>query len=300
MGDSDGTYDFTLIPEFIELLKAGNQFVNGSRVKGKMDAGAIPFLHRYLGVPLLTWTLNLLSGAKFSDAHCGMRGFTREAAMRMGLNSSGMEFASEMILQATRSELRTAEIPIPYRLRKGESKLRTFADGWRHIRFMLLHCPTPLFVVPGAALSIVGMIVMLALVGGRLDIGSFSFDIHYMVVGSILSILGFQIVSLGISARLYALSIGILKRDDLISWGLRFLKLERGLMIGSIVAGAGFGILFGILVQWLVWGFNNSGGMMGASILGMTLFVIGIQIIFGSFFNSLLSMRFPRDGNSNN
>lgn len=226
MGDSDGTYDFTLIPEFLKRLKEGHEFVNGSRIRGEMDDGAIPFLHRHIGVPVLTWTLNVLSGANFSDAHCGMRGFTREAALRMGLSSPGMEFASEMILQAARENLRTTEMPIPYRLRKGESKLRTFSDGWRHIRFMLLHSPTHLFIMPGAAMLMIGMVMMPALVGGRLEIGATSFDIHYMVVGSMLAMVGYQLAILGISARMYALSIGLFRHDLLIARGMRYLNLS--------------------------------------------------------------------------
>lgn len=299
MGDSDGTYDFTMIPEFLKLLKEGHEFVNGSRIKGDMDDGAIPFLHRYIGVPVLTWILNRLSGANFSDAHCGMRGFTKEAALKMGLTSPGMEFASEMILQSSRAELKTTEMPIRYRTRKGESKLRTFSDGWRHIRFMLLQSPTHLFIAPGVFLLVIGMAMMLALVGGKLEVAGLSFDIHYMVVGSILAVLGFQIASLGLSARIYALSIGLFRRDALITKGMNILSLEKGILLGSLTAGAGLAILASILIRWLMWGFD-SGGMLRPSLLAMTLVVIGVQAVFSSFFLSLLSMKLSRDSISNN
>jgi hypothetical protein len=301
MGDSDGTYDFTQVPEFLDLLRQGHEFVNGSRLKGKMDDGAIPFLHRYVGVPALTWVLNFLSGTKFSDAHCGMRGFSREAVQKMGLRSPGMEFASEMILQASRSNLRTYELPVPYRIRKGDSKLRTFSDGWRHIRFMLLQCPTHLFVAPGTALLAAGLLITLALVGGRLDIAGASFDLHYMVVGSVLAILGYQLAGLGISARVYSLSIGIMRKDKLIDWALGKLSLERGLLIGAGVAGAGVAVLLFVVYQWINMGFGfNDAGMMRPAILGMTLLVLGAQTVFGAFFLSLLSMKVNTDSVSTN
>ena len=201
IGDSDGTYDFTLVPDFLERLRQGYDFVNGSRLKGDIDDGAFSFAHRYVGVPFLTWALNRFSGSKFSDAHCGMRGFSREAIDKMGLRTGGMELASEIILQAARADLKVAELPVPYRARAGESKLRTFADGWRHLRLMLLYSPTHVFVVPGTALLVAALIMLLALVWGRLNIGSLSFDIHYMVVGSILAILGFQVAALGLQGE---------------------------------------------------------------------------------------------------
>jgi glycosyltransferase involved in cell wall biosynthesis len=154
--DSDGTYDFSLVPQFLEHLRNGCEFVNGSRTKGDISPGSMPFLHRYVGVPILSWLLNRLTGAKFSDAHCGMRGFIREAVEKMELRTSGMELASEMILQAARANIRTAELPISYRARKGESKLHTFSDGWRHLRFMLLYSPTHLFALPGVASRYLG------------------------------------------------------------------------------------------------------------------------------------------------
>ena len=292
MGDSDGTYDFSLVPQFRDLLREGYDFVNGSRIKGQLEAGAIPFLHRYIGVPFLTWMLNRLSGARFSDAHCGMRGFSREAVAKMGLRSPGMEFASEMILQAGRSNLRTIELPIPYRSRKGESKLRTFSDGWRHIRFMLLNSPTHLFMVPGVSLLVVGLLIMLALVGGKIEIAGSSFDIHYMVVGSMLAILGAQVAALGLSARLYARSIGLIRWDPLLSWGYHHLSLERGILAGSLVTVVGCGVLAAILAQWIAWGFSfQSAGMIRPALLGLTLVVLGVQTIFSAFFLSLLSMR---------
>ena len=297
IGDSDGTYDFTVVPEFLERLRQGYDFVNGSRLKGDIDDGAIPFLHRYVGVPILTWALNRFSGSRFSDAHCGMRGFSREAIDKMGLRTSGMELASEIILQAVRADLTTTELPIPYRARAGESKLRTFTDGWRHLRFMLLYSPTHLFLVPGAVLSTAGVILLLALVWGRLDIGVVSFDIHYMVVGSILAILGFQLVALGLQARVFALSIGLVNVDSLISTGRRHLTLERGLVLGGVILAAGLGVLSWIVASWVARDFSfDPTNMLRPALLGLTLVVIGAQAIFTSFFTGLLAIGLENRG----
>ncbi len=291
IGDSDGTYDFTLVPEFLERLRNGYDFVNGSRLKGDIDDGAISFLHRYVGVPMLTWALNRFSGSRFSDAHCGMRGFSREAIDKMGLRTGGMELASEIILQAVRADLTTTELPIPYRARAGESKLRTFTDGWRHLRFMLLYSPTHLFLAPGAALFAAGVIMLLALVWGRLDIGSVSFDIHYMVVGSILAILGFQLATLGLQARVYALSIGLVSVDGLVAAGMRHVTLERGLVFGGVILSAGAGVLAWIVASWVARDLSfEPTNMLRPALLGLTLVVIGAQAIFTSFFTGLLAI----------
>lgn len=296
IGDSDGTYDFSLVPQFLVPLRSGCDFVNGSRTRGEMSPGAMPFLHRYVGVPILSWLLNRLTGAKFSDAHCGMRGFIREAIEKMELRTPGMEFASEMILQAARAKLRTSELPIPYRARKGESKLHTFSDGWRHLRFMLLYSPTHLFAIPGVASLALGLIMLLALVWGRVQIGGMSFDIHYMVVGSLLTLLGFQMLALGAYGRMYAYSIGILRDDPLISWGKRHLTLERGLVVGAGIAAGGIGLLVWVLASWISgeFGSHPSGTFLRPALLGLTLVLIGTQTLFSAFFTSLLAMKFDR------
>jgi glycosyltransferase involved in cell wall biosynthesis len=300
IGDSDGTYDFSLVTQFLVPLRNGCDFVNGSRTKGDMSPGAMPFLHRYVGVPLLSWLLNRLTGAKFSDAHCGMRGFIREAIEKMELRATGMELASEMILQAARAKLHTAEVPIPYRARKGESKLRTFSDGWRHLRFMLLYSPTHLYAIPGVASLMAGLIMLLALVWGRVQIGEVSFDIHYMVVGSLLTLLGFQVLSLGAYGRMYAYSIGILRDDPLLLWAKRHLTLERGLIVGLGVSGIGLGLLAWILATWLSGEFSShpSGTFLRPALLGLTLVLIGMQTIFSAFFISLLAMKFNKQQES--
>ena len=292
MGDCDGTYDFSLIPQFMALLREGRDFVNGSRLKGSMDPGAMSLSHR-LGVPILSWVLNRLSGLKLSDAHCGMRGFSREAIEKMQLQTPGMELASEMILQAARANLSTAELPIPYRAREGTSKLRTFSDGWRHLRFMMLYSPTHLFAIPGAASLAVGLAILLALVWGRVQIGGVSFDIHYMVVGSLLALLGTQVLALGVYGRTYALSIGVLRDDPIIIWGKEHLTLERGLLVGAGIVAIGIGLLVAILAMWISreFTFQPLRDMLRPGLLGLTLVVIGTQTVFSAFFLSLLAMK---------
>jgi hypothetical protein len=205
-----------------------------------------------------------------------------------------MELASEMILQAARAKLCTAEVPIPYRARKGESKLHTFSDGWRHLRFMLLYSPTHLFVIPGAASLAVGFIMLLVLVWGRVQIDGISFGIHYMVVGSLLTLLGFQVLALGVYGRMYAYSIGISKDDPLILWAKRHLTLERGLIVGLGTSGIGAGLLVWILATWISagFGFPSSEPLLRPALLGLTLVLVGTQTIFSAFFCSLLALKF--------
>jgi glycosyltransferase involved in cell wall biosynthesis len=291
IGDSDGTYDFTLVPQFLSYLRQGYDFVNGSRTKGQIEPGAMPFLHRYIGVPILSWILNRLCESKLSDAHCGMRGFSRDAVEKMGLRTPGMEFASEIILQAARTNLKIAELPIPYRTREGKSKLRTFRDGWRHLRFMLLYSPSHLFLLPGIAGFSIGFLMLLGLVWGGVQVGGVLFDIHYMVAGSLVALLGYQLLALGVYGRAYATSVGILKKDGLLEWGRRYLTLERGLAVGGAVTAIGAGILTWILMTWVIDDFSfKAGPHIRPALLGLTLVLIGVQTMFSAFFLSLLTM----------
>ncbi len=294
MADSDGTYDFADIGRFIKPLKDGHDFVMGSRLKGTIEPGAMPWSHRWIGVPCLTWLLNRISRTAISDAHCGMRSFTKEAFDRMQLISPGMEFASEMIFAAAREKLRIAEEPIRYMPREGKSKLHSLKDGWRHLRFMLLYSPTLLFLAPGSSMLILGLLAMLTLVWGPLVIGSAILDINYMIVASLLALLGFQVLSLGLYAKSYSVTVGFTSEDGLIRFLSRQFNLERGIVLGSLVALAGLGILAGILYVWVQsnYGFDpqQAIGMLRRGLLGMSFLVLGVQTIFSSFFLSLIRM----------
>lgn len=292
MADCDGTYDFEQLPRFLGLLREGYDMVTGDRTGGDTGADAIPALHRYVGVPILTWLLNVVSGAKVADAHCGLRAFTREALDAMDLQTGGMEFASEMIIKASRFGLKIGEVPIDYHPRIGESKLRSFPDGWRHLRFMLLYSPTHLYLLPGLSMLVAGLAMMLALVGGPLRAGGLFFDYHFMVVGSLLVLVGLQCGILGIFAKVYAISQGMIRSDALINRLAPHFSLERGLVAGTATIAIGFALLLAILAIWVSEGFGLQGGtLIRPALLGMTLVAAGVQILFSSFFLSLLFIK---------
>ena len=287
LGDADGSYDFADVPAFVAELREGHDLVLGSRFAGQILPGAMPWLHRYVGNPVLTGILGLFFGQRVSDAHCGMRALTRDALDRMRLRTSGMEFASEMIAMASRQGLTVGEIPITYHPREGESKLRSFRDGWRHLRFMLLLSPTPVFLVPGLAAIALGLAGILALLPGPIRVGALSFDFHFMFVASALAILGVQLVVLGLAAKTWARSEELVRGDRWLWFLDRWFTLERGLLLGLGVLAAGVGINAKILVDWLRAGRGELFAVRPA-LAGLTLLVVGAQLAFGSFFISVI------------
>ena len=294
MADADGTYDMTLIPKFVDPLKEGYDLVMGIREHDTMDAGAQPFLHKYVGVPILTGLLNMLSGSEVSDAHCGMRGFTREAIDRMNLRTTGMEFASEMILKAHRYRLKTTEFSIPYYARPedSESKLRTFSDGWRHLRYLLLESPTFLYVLPGLVLMALGIGVMAALAPGAVSVGSISFDFHYMIVGSLAALVGWQAVTLGIFAKVYAVVEELAPSDRMVETVIKRFNLEKALVSAGVIAATGAGLLVWTAGSWISqgFGFADPTAYLRPALLGATLFGIGTGTGFSAFFVGALLM----------
>ena len=286
MGDADGTYDFELIPRFVARLKEGHDLVVGSRFAGEILPGAMPWLHRYVGKPVLTGILGLFFGQRVSDAHCGMRALTRDANGRMQLRTTGMEYASEMIAIAMRQGMRVSEIPITYHPREGESKLRSFRDGWRHLRFMLLLSPTPLFLVPGLLAIVLGFAGLLVLLPGPVRVGGLSFDFHFMFVASALAMLGVQLVVLGLAAKAFARA-ELHVEDRWIGLLDRWFTLERGLLLGFAVLAAGVGVAGAILWQWLSAG-RTALFAVRPALAGLTLLVVGAQLVFGSFFISVV------------
>lgn len=287
LGDADDTYDFGVVPEFVAALKAGNDVVLGSRFRGRILPGAMPWLHRYVGNPILSGILSVFFGRRVSDAHCGLRAMTRDASDRMRLRSSGMEFASEMVALALRHKLTVTEIPITYYPRGGESKLRSFRDGWRHLRFMLLVSPTPLFLVPGLAALLLGFAGLFVLLPGPLRVGGLVLDYHFMFVASALAILGVQLVVLGLAAKAYASGERSIRGDRWLTLLDRHFTLERGLLVGLGLVAAGLGINAWILSSWLGAGRGQLFAVRPA-LLGLSLIVVGAQAVFGSFFISML------------
>ena len=294
IGDSDDTYDFTDLERFITPLRDGCDFVIGNRLKGEILPGAMPKLHRYLGNPVLTGILNVLFRSGVSDAHCGMRSFTREAYQQMELQTTGMEFASEMVIKAIKTELKIKEIPITYYPRKGESKLNSFRDGWRHLRFMLMLSPTYLFLIPGILLFLLGLMGTVALLPGPLQIGSRAYDIHVMVLTCLLCLLGYQVLLLGLSARTLSVTRGFSSSDSLIQFVYRHFTLEKGLLLGCVIFAVGF-----LIDGWIAYGWVKSGfgelQKVRPALFALLLMVLGTQTVFSAFFLSMLGISSHED-----
>lgn len=294
MGDSDGTYDFSQIPDFVKKIEEGYQFVNGSRLKGDIAPGAFSFTHRYIGVPILTGLLNRLFGTKFSDAHCGMRAFTREAYEKMDLRCRGMEFASEMIVKAAGANIKSTEIPIRYLPRIGKSKLVSVRDTWRHTRFMLLFAPTFLFFIPGSIFLFTGLGGLIILLPGPVWLGKVGFDIHTMLFASLLSVLGLNILSLGLFAKLFALfgNTGLI-RSRTVKFFMNNFSQNTWLKIGLAIFLVGLFISIYVFSLWVEANFKGISEMR-LVVLAVTLIILGVQTIFASFFASLLIDRYKR------
>ncbi len=298
MADADDSYDLSRLAPFVDALRGGADLVMGSRLRGRVEPGAMPWHHRWIGNPALSGMLRLLFGGGVSDAHCGMRAFTREAVRRMRLETGGMELASEMVIKAVLGGMRIAEVPITLRRdgRGRPSHLRWLRDGWRHLRFMLLFSPTALFMVPGLACMTVGVLPLLLLGGGPRRIFGLSFDVHYMVLGSLLTTLGFQIVSTGLFAKVYSHAARLHAPDRSIAIVARYFTLERGLVVGAALFLCGFAIDLTILVGWLESGMGSLDALRPA-IQASTLMIVGAQTIVSSFFLSMLELarREPAD-----
>ncbi len=291
MGDADNTYDFSEIHKFIEPLKKGADMVMGSRLKGKIHKGAMPFLHRYVGNPVLSGILELMFKAKVSDAHCGMRSFRREVFDKLCLKTPGMEFASEMIIKAAKAGLKIVDIPITYYSREGESKLRTFKDGWRHLRFMLLLSPKYLFILPGIIMSLFGLVSLIALIGGPVAILNHKFDLHMMILSSFFAISGFQVLSLGLFTQIYSNSL-FSSGNKLIAFFVKYFTLERGVYLGLFFISIGLYFCFKVYYNYIHAIIGDSVYYNARfAVFGVTIIIEGLQILFSSFYISFLEMK---------
>jgi glycosyltransferase involved in cell wall biosynthesis len=287
MADADLTYDFDEIPRFLAELQDEADMVIGNRM-GNIQAGAMPWHHRYIGNPALSGLLNLLFHTGVRDAHCGMRALRSDQLQRLQLRTTGMEFASEMVVRAAKRGLRISELEIAYHPREGESKLVSMRDGWRHLRFLLLHSPNHLFILPGSIMSAVGGLISL-LVLARVNIFGRQWDLHTLIAGSLLLIVGAQIVSLGLCAHAYA-TYFMNERDPWFDRMRARLRLEHGLMLGTCVALAGLITIAAVVLQWIVRGFGDL-SQERTALLAATLLVLGLQVIFSSFLLSILGLR---------
>lgn len=289
MADADRTYDLSAIPAFLERITAGDELVMGSRFKGNMEPGAMPLLHRW-GSPVLSRLLNILYGTGVDDAHCGMRAFRRSVLPRLRLRMPGMEFASEMIVNAARARLRIGEVPVNYRVRAGRSKLHTLRDGWRHLRFLFLYSPTHLFVWPGSVLFAIGATLLLTLAPGPLTVGRFFLDIHFMVLGLLMTLVGFQIVATGLHAKTLAVALGLQPVDPTLRRLRQLFTLERGLITGTILLTAGLAVDVTIAVEWVASGLGPLDEVRRA-LLATAAVLLGIQVIFASLFLSVIDLQ---------
>jgi glycosyltransferase involved in cell wall biosynthesis len=292
MGDADDSYDFSDVPRFVEEWRKGSEIVMGNRFAGEIKPGAMPWHHKYIGNPGLTGLLNLFFHSGISDSHCGMRGFTRDIFDRMDLRSSGMEFASEFVIKAAQLGAKTAEIPITlWKDKRGRPPhLRSFRDGWRHLRFMLLYAPNWLFLLPGGLLMAVGLFLTAWLLPGpRRITPNVVLDVHTMIFGVIFTLLGAQILAIGAFAKVFSYAERFDRNTVSLKRMLKRVTLESGLLLGGVLFLTGFCGCAYITWQWASSGFGPLAQVRGVLFWAMWLF-LGVQIIFSSFFLSMLGI----------
>jgi glycosyltransferase involved in cell wall biosynthesis len=287
MADADLTYDFNEIPRFVEELDKGAEMVIGDRMDN-IHPGAMPWLHRYIGNPILTGLLNLFFRTGISDAHCGMRAVRRDVLPRLDLRTTGMEFASEMVIRASKEKLRIAEFPIEYHPRGGESKLSSFRDGWRHLRFLLVHSPTHLFIVPGGVLAGLGTLIILVTESGVALFGR-AWGVHAIIGGALLMIVGTQVLALGLCAHAFGTYFMGEKDPWFDRMRARF-RLEHGLLLGGLFMLVGVALGAVILVSWISHGFGSL-SYERLAVVAAAVLIVGIQIFFSSFLLSILGLR---------
>jgi glycosyltransferase involved in cell wall biosynthesis len=284
MGDADNTYDFLEIPKLIAPLKNGADFVIGSRFKGTIHKGSMDGLHRYIGNPVLTWMLNFVFHTRYSDTHSGFRAITRKALDRLHLTTGGMEFASEMLVMASKEKLHIEEVPISYYPRLTPSNLHSFADGWRHIRFVLLMKPLPFIAVPGFLLSVIGILLMVLFsLNGDIQ----SSHLHSFILGAILVIGGMQVILSGFLMKTYSVIHGYEKKAGIIEILMKYHNLELFLVLGFLLAAAGILLGLNIFLRWVSenFGFLSE---ISTAIISLVLIVTGIQIFLFAVFQSMM------------
>src|SRR5918994_4228214 len=287
MVDADLTYDFADIPRFVEELEGGAQMVIGDRMDN-IQPGAMPWLHRYVGNPFLTGVLNLFFRTGVKDAHCGMRALRRDVLSQLDVRATGMEFASEMVIRAAKEELEIRQVPIEYHPRTGESKLSSFRDGWRHLRFLLVHSPTHLFLIPGAAMALLGTLIALAVLT-QLDVLGREWAINPIIGGGLLMVVGTQVLALGLCAHAYG-TYFMGGRDPWFDRMRARFRLEHGLLLGAGILVIGHLLGGFVVATWIDRGFGSLGEERLA-VVAPTLTIVGIQIFFSSFLLSILGLR---------
>ncbi|MCJ7443171.1 MAG: glycosyltransferase family 2 protein [Methanotrichaceae archaeon] len=280
--DADMTYDpFDMKKILWPLLNDHYDMVMGSRLKGEVLPGSMPPLHRYIGNPFLTWLLNKLFAAGISDAHCGFRAITRDGLQKLNLRTGGMEFASEMVIEAARKGLKITEVPITYHPRKGESKLSSFSDGWRHVRFMMLYRPVPFLLIPGLVALLIGLALTLSV-----QLQGWS-RMHSMILGGLLLLIGYQLLLAGIYFGAFGEAYGISGNYGIAKKLMSYHSLEMELVIGIVFLALGVILGLKVLMEWRAVAFGSLEAIQTAT-MAMILSILGIQTIFSGMFISLL------------
>jgi glycosyltransferase involved in cell wall biosynthesis len=295
MGDADNSYDFAHIPLFLEQLRAGADLVMGNRFRGGIQKDAMPALHQYLGNPALTWIGRLFFHSPVGDFYCGLRGFRKDAYEQMDLRTTGMEFATEMVVKATVLNLRIAEVPTTLSP-EGRSRpphLRTWRDGWRTLRFFLLYSPRWLFLYPGAALMLIGALLGAWLLPGPKTVGSATFDVHTILYGAAFLLLGYQSITFAVFTKLFAISEGLLPPDPTLDKLFRYITLEVGLLVGAALILLGLAASFYAVGTWEARHFGqlDYAHTMRMVIPAVLCLILGVQTVFASFFLSVLGLR---------
>lgn len=298
MGDADDSYDFSSLDAFVQELRAGGQLVMGNRFRGGIAPGAMPFLHRMLGNPVLSFIGRLFFKIPVGDFHCGLRGFNRDAIRDLKLSSPGMEFASEMVVKASLNHLDIREVPTTLSPdgRSRAPHLRTWRDGWRHLRFLLLHSPKWLFAVPGFSLLGAGLVGVTALIGGPVELGGIRLDVMTLVASCFSLIVGVQLLTFSLVTRVYAGEYGVLPKSKHLDRVVPFLTLERQLQLAAVLGVAG---LAGTVAAFWGWASHGFGDIAGNTTLrwfalSLTSIAIGVQLAAAAFLASFI--RLPRTG----
>jgi glycosyltransferase involved in cell wall biosynthesis len=295
MGDADGSYDFSSLLPFVSRLRQGYDLVMGNRFRGGIEPGAMPALHRHLGNPVLTAIGRLLFRSPCRDFHCGLRAVSREAVLRMNLQTTGMEFASEMVLKATLLDMRIAEVPTVLRPdgRSRPSHLRSWRDGWRHLRFMLLYSPRWLFLYPGLLLMAVGLGLGAWLLPGPRRVGVATLDVHTLLYAAIMVILGFQAVNFAVFTKIFAMTNDLLPEDPRLTRLFRFVTLEVGIGVGTVLVAVGLTASAFAFHSWSAeaYGPLEPTNVMRITIPAVLALTLGFEIILSSFFLSVLGLR---------
>lgn len=295
MGDADDSYDFTRLEGFVEKLREGFELVMGNRFRGGILPGAMPPLHRYLGNPVLTGIGRLFFKSPSGDFHCGLRGFSKEAIERLDLQTTGMEFASEMVVKATLHRLKIAEVPTTLSPdgRSRPPHLRSWRDGWRHLRFLLIYSPRWLFLYPGLAMMAAGLALLLWLLPGVRHVGGIALDIHTLVYSSGLIMIGLQACFFSIFTKIFGMNMRLLPPDPLFRRLIRAISLERGLAIGLLLLGGGLvGSVYAVANwQGTAFGPQRPQELMRIIVPSLTGMLAGMEIIFASFFLSVLQLK---------